>query len=529
MSRLDLVLRLLAAVLSGVGLFCVSPPIGAAWLQWFIWVPVLWALEPGQGRRNALIGYVAGWVGIFLCFFWLVDTVVIFSSLPWAAAAAVHLIFATAFAVPYAIFFGSVPWLRERLGPWWMLAMPAIGVACEKLYPSLFPYYQGSPQYRTELVWQLSSVTGVMGVSFLVFLTNGVLVEQLYRRREGRGPDLRPVGGAAAFFLTNLAFGALRYPAVEAELAQARVLRVGLIQQGITMEERFRRSELTNLKAWLRLSAQAYKEKPDLLIWPEGSINFNPNSEKTTPALGGKSPKELFEEYVKIGNYDFLVGGGTIDRHEQPVDGHKYTAYNSTYLFTHEQGLTDRYDKMVPLPFGEYVPFSDTFPILRTLIQGPGDFQRGHRPTTFTATDGAGLPYTFSVPICYEAILESAMWRLYLGEKEEPVDLFVNITNDGWFGNTASPHQHAMLAAAQAVQFGRPLVREAYTGINMVVEPHGAILYETQPYVEHAAVREVRLGKVWTLYTAGGWLFPWLCTLGGAGALLLAWRREKAA
>ena len=51
-------------------------------------------------------------------------------------------------------------------------------------------------------------------------------------------------------------------------------------------------------------------------------------------------------------------------------------------------------------------------------------------------------------------------------------DLFVNITNDAWFGDTTAPHQHAMLAAVQAMHYGRPMVRIAYTGVNMVVEPH---------------------------------------------------------
>ena len=87
-------------------------------------------------------------------------------------------------------------------------------------------------------------------------------------------------------------------------------------------------------------------------------------------------------------------------------------------------------------------------------------------------------------------------------------DLFINITNDAWFGDTPAPHQHAVLITSH--EWGRPLLRIAYTGVSFVVEPHGAIKYETKPFVEEARVEELRLGKIQTLYRMGGWLFPWL-------------------
>ena len=135
--------------------------------------------------------------------------------------------------------------------------------------------------------------------------------------------------------------------------------------------------------------------------------------------------------------------------------------------------------------------------------------------------DSAGVPYTYSAPICYEGILSRAMKPL------ASVDLLVNITNDAWFGDTGSPHQHAMLTAAQAVQWGRPLLRSAYTGISWVVEPHGTILYETKPFSEAAFVRPVRLGAFNTVYRQGGWVFPYLCSAIALGAVIVGRRRTR--
>ena len=522
--------RLLVALSSGVLFFFVSPPVNLAWAHWFMWVPVLFALQPGEYRRNALLGYLSGWLATFLLYFWLVETVVIFSSLPWVVGLVVHLLFATAFALPYVVTFGAVHWLRERLGVAWVFVLPALHVALEKLAPQLFPYYQGVTQYRVEWVWQLASVLSVMSLSYLVMLTNCALAEIVYRRREGRGFPTAAVAVTVGLFVTNLGFGAWRMSDVEAQLEGAPELRVGVVQQEISMDVRLQQGAIEALRAWLDVT-NTMGESVDLLIWPEGAISFNPNSEREAQALGGRSPLAFFEELAGSGGFDFIIGGGTITPLAEPNEfGRRYEAYNSVYFFTDLGGLADRYDKMVPLPFGEYIPLSDTFPFLKGIIQGPGDFRPGTRPTRFVGETKAGMRYDFSIPICYEAILEDAMWPLYAAEDPEvpadgPVDLFVNITNDGWFGDTASPHQHAMLTTVQAIHFGRPMVRTAYTGISWVVEPHGVIRYETEPFERVARVMPVRMASVATGYVRGGWLFPWLCVLASGVALVVARRR----
>jgi apolipoprotein N-acyltransferase len=84
-----------------------------------------------------------------------------------------------------------------------------------------------------------------------------------------------------------------------------------------------------------------------------------------------------------------------------------------------------------------------------------------------------------------------------------------------------------MLTAGQAVQWGRPLLRIAYTGISWVVEPHGDILYETTPFTEVAKVEQIRLGSINTVYRKGGWIFPYLCTFVAIGAVLIGRRRRE--
>jgi apolipoprotein N-acyltransferase len=177
--------------------------------------------------------------------------------------------------------------------------------------------------------------------------------------------------------------------------------------------------------------------------------------------------------------------------------------------------ITGRYDKLLPLPFGEYLPLGNVFPKLKEWIKGPGDFRAGTEPKLLPA-DG----YQIAAPICYEAIQPDIVQQL------KGADLFVNVTNDAWFGHSAASWEHAMLAAVRSTEFGRPLLREAYTGISMIVEPHGDIPYESPIFTELAEVHTLRLATFDTVYWRLGNWFPVLCLLGSLVALELAWRRS---
>lgn len=499
-------LRYLAALFSGVILLTVSPPIGLHALHWFTFVPLLLALDPEDRRLNFRLGYLTGFSGVFCLFFWLAQTIVIFSNFNLLTASLVVMLFAAVWGVPYGVLAMLVHPLRRRFGDGWVFAFPAAWVASEYLQPALFPYFQGVGQYRNPWTWQLASVFGAMGVTYLILLTNCAIAALFMNRREHR-PLPTPVFGAAALlWVINLGFGAWRYGEIEARLAAAPVKHVSLLQQHVTMVERLQDSGRKAFRSWLDLTAALPKDQDlDLVIWPEGATPANPHEGKVREILGA---------LAKNGGFYFLTGGGTSEA--DPFDVTQRVHWNSAYMFSPDGEVVGRYDKMVPLPFGEYLPWPVSY--LRGYIDGVGDFRAGQTPFVFDAGE-----FTFTTPICYEAILERQMRRLM------DADVFVNITNDGWFGDTFAPHQHAMLSAVQAMEFGRPMVRVAYTGISMVIEPHGRITDESAPYTDVAVIVPLRLAKDDTPYRTWGRFFPPLCTLVGAIAVGEAIRRDRRA
>jgi apolipoprotein N-acyltransferase len=140
--------RVLAAMAGGACLALLAAPLNLHWLAWFSLVPVFWALKKEDGPGNVVLGYLAGYASVNGCFYWLAETVVRFSNLPGMVALLTLHLYSAVYALPYGLVFGLVHPFRRRFKTGWILLVPAVQVLNEYLTPVLFPYYQGSPQYR---------------------------------------------------------------------------------------------------------------------------------------------------------------------------------------------------------------------------------------------------------------------------------------------------------------------------------------------------------------------------------------------
>lgn len=169
------------------------------------------------------------------------------------------------------------------------------------------------------------------------------------------------------------------------------------------------------------------------------------------------------------------------------------------------------YDKAHLVPFGEYVPLRNILPIAK-ITHGGTDFSAGPGPKILSVP---GLP-DFGVLICYEAIFPGAVTGT-----ERP-DWLLNITNDGWFGLSAGPHQHLASARLRAVEEGLPLVRAANTGISAIIDGNGRIL-SSLPLGERGILDSpLPMPLAPTLFSQFGALIPLsLClVIAALGALL---------
>jgi len=516
-NSIQIWLRILAVLVSGAILATLIRPLSLYWLHWIAYLPMIWALRADTPKSNRWLSLLYGTVAVFTIFRWIAQTIILFSNIPTPVAYLILAIFSLAFGLPYFLLWTSLHPIRRKMGSAWIIGFPAALVLIEwaSMWVILFPYNQGVSQYEFPPIWQLASVTGLWGISFLVLFVNCAIGEWFYRRREGRPAPVIWMSTAVIFTTVIGFWGHWRYQWVEEQLENAPTYRVAQLQFGETMSDRLSKPFCDNFYDWVHLTQRIEPGSVDLVVWSEGAVPYamnaplpsQPTKRKGASCARPRDPGRIAKDIARKGKFDLLVGAGSLEPYPLPPGTPDYRQYNSVYYFTKTGESLRRYDKMVPLPFGEYLPLSNVFPFIRKWIQGPGNFRAGAEARVFNGSKAVIGP-----PVCYEAILPSVC-RQYANP-----DLLVNITNDGWFGDTAAPHQHAMLSAVRSVELGIPLYRSAYSGISMLVEPHGRIVAETKPFEDASRVVIIRMQRIPTLYARlsevglHNW-FVWLCAI----------------
>jgi apolipoprotein N-acyltransferase len=261
----------------------------------------------------------------------------------------------------------------------------------------------------------------------------------------------------AALTLAALAgFGAVRLMLTPTQLVDGVHLRI--MQPNLQQDVRFNYAAKQEVvERYLALSARPGLDQVTHLIWPESPFPFFLTREA-----------DAFAQIAQgLPQNTFLFTGAM--RLADPDNPAQSGVYNSIYVIDHQASIRAVYDKVHLVPFGEYLPFEDLLERigLQTLTEQRGGFLAGDRHRLITVP---GAPSALPL-ICYEIIFPGE-----LRSSEERPGWIVNVTNDGWFGNSSGPYQHLQQARVTAIEQGLPLVRAANTGISAVVDPVGRIV-----------------------------------------------------
>ena len=500
----------LALLFSGAIQAAIAPPLAWIALHPLSWVPALFVIAQLRGRRAFLAGWLVGAAANAAIFAWIVHTIDVFTALGPLVGLLALALFAAVFGLYAGVFAWGFAAIRRAAGPAWPLAIAAWFTACEFASPQFFPYVQGVAWYQTPSVFLASATTGVAGITFLVLLANAVALQAIETLHARRGARALVANALALVLLVAAALAAAQRQDARVTTAEhdARSIRVALIQPGgdptaprpRNTEEAQREVEKLAALASEALDADRAIQ---VIVLPEKSLEWGP-TRRWNRAVRELAISRRVEVWTGASTSDASVG-------EHPRH------FNSAYRLRADGAIDPRYDKNVLVPFGEYVPFGDRLPWLTKAI--------GRRP--FMAGEGLPLFDTgsakFAFLICYEAILP--------GYVRDPVrrgaSLIVNLTYDGWFGDTAEPTQHLMLVAVQAAQLGVPVIRSTTTGISALIDARGHIEARTELFAREALVGDVAPLRAPGIYVAWGDWFAWSCV--AASALLLAsrWTRSS--
>jgi len=357
--------------------------------------------------------------------------------------------------------FLSTSW-PTRLG--WGFFCAALWVALDMIVGRLFtgfPWnYVGVSQYRMLPIIQIASVTGVYGVTFLLVWFSIALVSalmMLIRRPQTRWHSQRellvPFVAAVAVAMTGW------WHLVQPKPDQP-TLTAALIQPSIPQTWIWDPSENSNrFQQLIQLSEKALTNHPDLLVWPEAAVPFM-----------FRFDEDIFSAVTNlvITHKVWLVLGSDDGEVRVRPDGSMRTNYfNSSFLVNPAGQAISTYRKRRLVIFGEYIPFGREFAFIENLT-GMGSFTPGSSPVNYLMPD---LHAKAAILICFEDIFP----HLTRTSVEDDTDFLLNLTNNGWFGESAAQWQHAANAVFRAVENGLPLVRSANNGLTCWVDAHGAM------------------------------------------------------
>lgn len=354
---------------------------------------------------------------------------------------------------------------------------------------------------------QISSVTGVWGVSFLVILPSAFLGNALRNGLAGFSDFFRNhkldsyiYGG---LILLNLLFGFL----VMTDYSDSPQWKVALVQHNSNTWAGGQAAFERNFRILRNLSLAAVKENPDIVIWSETA--FVPGVDWHTRYRTGNGERYALvkdlKEFLATQDIPYLLGnddGQKKDPNLPPVlsDGtYNRVDYNAVLLYEDGQ-LKDTYRKVHLVPFTENFPYKESLPgIYKILVNN--DYHFWERGTEYTVFEAGGVK--FSTPICFEDVFG------YLSRKfvNNGAEVIVNLTNDSWSGSLSSQMQHMGMAVFRAIENRRSLVRSANSGMTGIIDPDGRIISLLEPFTADYLIGDVPVNtERSTIYTAlGDW------------------------
>ena len=529
----------LAAICSGILYAACFAPFNLTWFCWIALTPLIAAIwfSGAESRypwlRNLLLGYVAG-----LTFFWIVFS--------WLTTVTVLGWFVLEFYM--ALYFAIWAWfcglLRPRAGrrksagsgKWGEMLAQARTTAT----PAPSPWVKSTNNLRlafvlaaawTTVEWlrgwvfsgfgwnnlgvalhdywpliQITELTGVAGLSFLVAFANVIVLTTAYRLVvEARTRVMRP---HFDFTVTMAAIvGVLIFGLRATQISPpTKPLRVAAVQSNVPQTQKFDPQFTRRIfDQFRRLSEIALRSNPppDLLVWPESSM--------PGPVLADQESYKFVMDLAASADTDLLLG--TIDVDQQDV-------YNAALLVSDGGEHVQVYRKIHLVAFGEYVPGRHTVPLLAQIVgdQVPADFKAGKEPTVFTLTNSE---IHVAPLICFEDTIGELTRQFVLPNETSPgANLIVDVTNDGWFQRSAGSHQHLANAIFRCAETRRPMIRAANTGVTCFINQFGRVTQMLRDDTGSTFTEGVLTGEIkvpteqeLTFYVRHGELFAKMCAV----------------
>jgi apolipoprotein N-acyltransferase len=533
-----------AAALSAVLLELPFPLAGPMppWRSVFAWfgvAPLIWAvLSAGTIaatrplRRAFLLGYLGGFLWYMGNCYWVRDTMSRYGEMPPLAPTLLLIGFSLVLGLYWGLFGLGLMVVRRATGSmrWALLAAPFLWTALDLLAARLtsVPWDQlGYSQVDNGWVNRLAPWTGVYGITFLIVALNALAVSIYMRVLPSRRRNRRTIiqGLAVGLGIGFLWGGVSRAPRTVPTSATAVLVQPNL-DVGEDSNWNGPGEWEQHIATFTRLAGERCKDYiagipqmgapeagiacpsdpayPDLVVWPESPAPFFQAEPRFRQAIG---------DVAQASHSPVITGGIGVDFSSQ---AQSWQDYNSAMLFATDGRFVRRYDKIHLVPFGEFVPYENLLFFAKKLTGKVGKFERGTSRDPMTIADATGQPHRYGVFICYEAVFADEVRHFAANGAE----VLVNISDDGWYGDTSAPWQHLNMARMRAIENRRWLLRDTNSGVTAAIDPYGRVRQSIPRHQVDALPAQYGFRSDITFYSAHGDVFAWGCAILSLGVVM---------
>lgn len=497
------------------------PPFQFGFLAYFALIPLFLVLENKSPKEAFRWAYFSGLMVNLMLLYWIG-----WATIAGAFSAIIVLpAYLGLFGVLHALTLKKWGYLAYWLTPVWWTGLEWLKTLGQTAFPWFTLGY--SQSYYLYLI-QFAEYVTVYGISFWLVLLN-VLVFLGIKHRQWKF-----AGVFALLILFPFLHGKMIIPRTD-EINPEKSVRVGLVQGNVDPFKKWKLEykDLSFVK-YGRLTAEIARHEPDLIVWPETA----------TPCWLKHEMEYLKRVRDQVDSLGIPLLTGTPDY--RFVTETEYRTFNTAVLIQPQRYDLPTYEKMRLVPFGERIPYEDTFPfsmfkeLLNKLEMGQGNFSPGKKPVIFSipqrgknwqdgvrhletsddvpvnANSERPIPQIpdelfqttsdsihFGVAICYESVFPQIVRRFVtLG-----ADFLLVITNDAWFGRTSMPYQHLQYAVFRAIENRISVARCTNGGISGVIDPYGRVSKTTNLYEEAKVVADLPVLNQRSFYERHGNFF----------------------
>jgi len=525
--RLPTLLNSLLTIFSAILLTLAFPDFDLWFLAWFALVPLFYAIE--REKESIIKSFVLGWIFGTLFFagscWWLTFSFMTYGGIPMPIAYFLLLIICSILGVFPAIFAAAFSTILKRFGTYGSLSAPFLWTAMEFLRFNLTDNNWNAIGYSQAFVnhlIQTATIGGVYLVGFWIVFFNSIIALNsfdLFRVFVTKNYSHTNLRANKKIVYVSLLIALLIIPFVSFPNFSSTNNSSEKIENSVVVVQANVPMSGLNEEKWLRLRARHVELAEDALrkipirtateisqtttvIFPESPMNFS----------YGEDP----ELRRFIGDFALKHNASVLFNSAEPNPKND-NYYNSAIMVNPQGSKIGQYDKIHLVPFGEFAPVpSPIKPLIPTLV---GSFQSGENYNLFPIGDARA-----GILICYEshfASLSREFTRL-------GADVLIEMTNDGYLGNTGVLRQHLASAVFRAVETNRPVLRATNVGITAYVNERGEVSDAADVYTEATRVWTVsKSDGRQTFYVKYGDWFAWLCSILSLGLLFYSFLKRK--